>query len=209
MDVIALSRLFFSRCSPLLSPDLVWNALPSLQMCALDIAPGAVVCQIELVSLSLAILCAFCFWGGTRQSCPAFCIPLEFSMTVRATVCLALKATLGRLPDCFSMFLVCQTALRQREIMKAFRWRFSLSSASWMHIVCTRFFFLQGERRSTAPVLVVYVFRAHGDHHPYAAARHAFASFKVSGHQGVCPLVLVCWSLQAFECQSLPTACSS
>ena len=71
-------------------------------------------------------------------------------MTVRASVCLAMKATIGGLPDGSTMFLVRQTALRQREIMKALRWRLPLSSASWMHIVCTRFLFLQGERRFTA-----------------------------------------------------------
>ena len=40
----AEQALFFSRCSPLLSPDLVWNALPFLQRCAVDIAPGVVLC---------------------------------------------------------------------------------------------------------------------------------------------------------------------
>ena len=102
----AEQALFFCRCSPLLSPHLVWNALLLLQRRAQDISPGAVLCQIELVSLSVAILCAVCFCCGIRQSAPAFCSPLEFSMTVRATVCLAFKATLGGFPDGFTMFLV-------------------------------------------------------------------------------------------------------
>ena len=49
----AEQALFFASCSPLLSSDLVWNELPSLYRCAADIAPGVVLCQIEVASLSL------------------------------------------------------------------------------------------------------------------------------------------------------------
>ena len=118
----AEQALFSSSCSPWLPCELVWDQLPFLYRCAADIAPGAVACQIEVVSLSLAFLIAVGFCCDTLQSSCTLCSPLQLSNTVRAFLCLAMQATIGGLTDGSTMFLVRETALRQREIMKAVRW---------------------------------------------------------------------------------------
>ncbi len=56
---------------------------------------------------------------------------------------------------------------------------------------------------------VVYAAMAHGERDFAVSAPHACASPKACGLQGLFPVVLVCWALQASECQLSPTACRS
>ena len=99
-------------------------------------------------------------------------------------------------PDGFPVILARQTALWQREIMRVLSLRLPLSSASWMHIICTRFLLLEGERRSTAIVQLLMqlwpMMRVSLMQHPEMLfLRPRFLATKVFAHW--------CWSVGYFR----------